>query len=614
LVSPEGDSIIAVEWNFGDPASGGDNVSDQHDPSHFYSQPGTYNITLEATNENYCTVEINHSLQVHALPEADFNYQSYACDSNVYISDQTTTPGEITEWIWHWGDGSVPDTVNAPDSPNISHFYEESGEYEVILEVFNNNGCYDVDTGMVFREPCVMADFELLQDTICQDYRLTFADSSQIQAKINEWEWHFGDGNVTTYNTYRPHVMHTYADTGKMDVSLIITAMHEGNERMDTINRAVYVNPTPTADFVAEEVCEVDSMYFEDVTNTDSAAINSWHWNFGVENLSSDTSAQPNAYYNYTTYGAYDVSLRIMNEFGCRDTITKPAIVHKIPQARIDYDSSCLNDPTRFYDGTDTTGFVGQITDWHWNFGIDGVNNDTSSLEKPTFAYMREGEHQVTLQVEDEYGCRDTTQRTIITHPIPDASFEIEEDYEGQQGRFNLTNTSEEASEYEWDFGALPHHFDQEYHEDNDNPVIVYEDDGTYEIELVAWNEYNCPDTMLVTDSLLFKGLFIPNAFSPNNPQADVRKFKPVGVNIKTYHIKVFDIKGNLLWESTKLDEDGSPVEAWDGTFEGEPLPQGVYVWKAEAVFKDGTVWHGDEVGTSELSSGKTYGTITLIR
>jgi hypothetical protein len=39
-----------------------------------------------------------------------------------------------------------------------------------------------------------------------------------------------------------------------------------------------------------------------------------------------------------------------------------------------------------------------------------------------------------------------------------------------------------------------------------------------------------------------------------------------------------------------------------------------VYVWKAEAMFEDGTVWQGDEVGSSELSSGKRYGTVTLIR
>ncbi|HKK10926.1 MAG TPA: hypothetical protein VJ939_08815, partial [Bacteroidales bacterium] len=100
----------------------------------------------------------------------------------------------------------------------------------------------------------------------------------------------------------------------------------------------------------------------------------------------------------------------------------------------------------------------------------------------------------------------------------------------------------------------------------------------------------------------------------PNNPHAGVRNFQPVGINLESYHMQVYDVRGNLLWETRELDDAGSPAASWDGTFEGEPLPQGVYVWKAEGMFRDGTVWDGDEVGTSTLGSGKRYGTITLIR
>jgi len=73
-------------------------------------------------------------------------------------------------------------------------------------------------------------------------------------------------------------------------------------------------------------------------------------------------------------------------------------------------------------------------------------------------------------------------------------------------------------------------------------------------------------------------------------------------------------VKGKLLWESRELDDEGAPAEGWDGTFEGDPLPQGVYVWKIEAVFEDGTVWKGNQAGTSELSSQQRQGTLTLIR
>jgi hypothetical protein len=77
------------------------------------------------------------------------------------------------------------------------------------------------------------------------------------------------------------------------------------------------------------------------------------------------------------------------------------------------------------------------------------------------------------------------------------------------------------------------------------------------------------------------------------------------------YHITVFDNWGHLMWESTKLDVHGSPDEGWDGTFKGQLMPEGVYMWKISAVFVDGSVWKGSDIGKGEA---KTIGTVTLIR
>src|SRR5690606_42025499 len=49
----------------------------------------------------------------------------------------------------------------------------------------------------------------------------------------------------------------------------------------------------------------------------------------------------------------------------------------------------------------------------------------------------------------------------------------------------------------------------------------------------------------------------------------EVRLFKPKGVGLKEYHIRVFSPYGQLIWESRKI-EDGQPVEAWDGTYNGQ--------------------------------------------
>jgi hypothetical protein len=82
----------------------------------------------------------------------------------------------------------------------------------------------------------------------------------------------------------------------------------------------------------------------------------------------------------------------------------------------------------------------------------------------------------------------------------------------------------------------------------------------------------------------------------------------------------------NLVFETTEVDKNGSPMYGWDGTNNGMPLPQGTYVWKIYAEFSDGTIWPGTGVGFGAASNpeddpwkksnqvGLHSGTLYLIR
>jgi gliding motility-associated-like protein len=117
-----------------------------------------------------------------------------------------------------------------------------------------------------------------------------------------------------------------------------------------------------------------------------------------------------------------------------------------------------------------------------------------------------------------------------------------------------------------------------------------------------------------MTYTMLYKGLFVPNAFNPGNMSDEVAVFKPKGTNLKSYSIEIFDRWGNLLWSSTKLDSKGAPAEAWDGKLHGEVLKQDVYLWKISAQFRDGEIWDGHNAGNSENMPQAKAGTVTLIR
>jgi len=86
--------------------------------------------------------------------------------------------------------------------------------------------------------------------------------------------------------------------------------------------------------------------------------------------------------------------------------------------------------------------------------------------------------------------------------------------------------------------------------------------------------------------------------------------FKAKGIGLKEYHLKIFSTYGQLLWESTALDEQGRPSEGWDGIVDGELMPQDSYVWKCSGIFLDGSSW----IGVEEGNKRKVMGTLVLLR
>ena len=192
---------------------------------------------------------------------------------------------------------------------------------------------------------------------------------------------------------------------------------------------------------------------------------------------------------------------------------------------------------------------------------------------------------------------------TMIVHNTI-AAFSVEESINQRNWQLQLINRSVDADTYKWDFGNGETSVEE-------NPVVIYRYDSTYKIRLISSNRYRCTDTAYYKYIMLFRGLYIPNAFAPASGVSIANLFKPAGINLKEYKIEVYDSWGHLLWESDKLDESGSPVEAWDGTYKGSLMPQGTYMWKVNAVFKDGTIWTGSDIGHGK---GKNIGTVALIR
>ena len=313
--------------------------------------------------------------------------------------------------------------------------------------------------------------------------------------------------------------------------------------------------------------------------------------------------------YTFTTAGKYTVQLIASD--ACTPSAPSNTLTYTIyptPQPAFTYAADCSNNYTFTNQTPDNGGTPASSLSYVWDFG-DGSpvdNNFTPAVH--SYDYSK-SPFTVTLTATNNVsGCPATTTQTITVNPplaadfsiIPDSIISIP-DY-----RFSFVDKSSGSpSLWQWQFGDGSTASSQ-------NPQHTYPDTGRFAVTLTISNG-NCTST--ITQHVRITGtpgqLFMPNAFIPTSASSDLRVFMAKGSGIKTWHMQIFNNYGQLIWETTRLDSKGAPIDGWDGTFKGAPAPQGAYFWQASATFINGTKWKGMSYNNS---LPKTTGTVNLIR
>lgn len=177
------------------------------------------------------------------------------------------------------------------------------------------------------------------------------------------------------------------------------------------------------------------------------------------------------------------------------------------------------------------------------------------------------------VEVSGQTGCTSNgrTQFNINISPLPSAQFT----HTIQEANSNYTITCypdyTSAMNYDW-FLTDP---SGTVHTSNDQqPVFQFTRPGNAEIILFVVNEAGCQSTgqiKILAGAL--KPPFIPTTFTPNGDgRNDV--FRVRGEAYTVNSMQVFDQWGSLIYSS------GSNVNEWDGRSNGEPVPNGTYLYR----------------------------------
>jgi gliding motility-associated-like protein len=362
---------------------------------------------------------------------------------------------------------------------------------------------------------------------------------------------------------------------------LPITALNSRSFRFMDMAFAGCLNTKDTVDFVqtinnlpvgviyslhGQYLCNniLDTLF---ITSPDSLR---YQWTLNGSNV-------PGALFDSLTTGlGGKYNARIINQFGCVDTIAQSYTLIKMsqPVLKINYDTWCINTTVNFRNLSDTST-TGQIK-WLWKFG----NGNSATGYNSSNTYLVGGVYHIRLQA-DQLNCPayTTTYDTTIDVQIPIAPVIHPSAWAYKSVPTPVAGRTIPGYKYRWtpSWGInLP---------DSSSALFNYTNTQNYAINLIS------PGGCITHDSLLVRvyedklvELLVPKSFTPNGDGVNDKLFSYLA-GIKEFHyFKIYNRFNQVMFETKNYDE------GWNGMVNGAVQPMGIYIWVAEGIANDGSL------------------------
>lgn len=522
-------------WDFGD----GDSSTIQH-PSHNYTNPGTYRVTLTVTNDSTGCSYSKSSDIIVLLASSDFSStDTIICRNTSALFNAGSGSSNIGSYEWNFGDGFT----GIGDS--ISHVYRLAGDYDVSLITVDLNGCRDtLLKPRYIRVNGPTANFGVQSITTCSINVVPILDSSVSDGihPINTWTWNFGDGTSATLPS--GPFQHFYTTPGQYDISLTIK---DSEGCMDSIiKNSVLTISQPAAEFVTDTIaCPGQSLKF---TNLSEGNDLNFTWDFG----DGVTSTADTPFHSYAANGIYTVKLYTIDPFGCTDTIVKTNYIRiTTPLANFSVSDTVGTCPPLVVSFTNGSS---NYTSLSWDFG-DGT---FSQSPDPSHFYSSPGVYHAKLTVGISSGCTSVKTKTIVVRG-PQGTFT----YGGLMGCNDLTvnfvASTRDRLSFIWDF--------------NDGNTLVTTDSlvshtystlGNYVPKMILRDAGGCVVPITGLDTIRIKGVTTSFDMAP----------------------QTFCNSGSVQFNNTSITNDGFLSYRWDfGDGHTSSIADPVHVYDTTGIY-----------------------------
>ena len=456
--TPDGfEGNATYEW-----AVNGTLVATTRDLRYTFTNSGDYVIRLK-TSIPGCSDEISKIVSdVGEGPAVDFNFSGKCASDPIVFTNQTL--GSIAGYDWDLGG-----TVSTQTNPTVS--FNDPGNYTAKLKATGTNGCVSEMTKplVIYSKPT--PNFSLaLPPFSCSGSPSQFTDTTPVLTDSNlaAWAWSFGTGSAVST---QQNPTFTYSQAGAYNVGLTVTS---DQGCANTIQKPITILQTPTVDFTNGPTCRNQPTLF---TSTSNASIKSYQWTIGP-----NTYTVANPTHVFGSSGSSAVQLRVVGQNDCVAAVSKSVTVPAELTPEFALTNACAGQNAIFTNSTGAAGDPVQTVQWT-------INSQPFSGPVASVRLSNAGTYPVRLQITAQSGCQYVANRTAVINPTPRAGFTMSDDAGPAPFQVRFTNTSQGATAYLWRFNDSGGGSSAAV-----NPEFVFQTLGTYGVDLIASNAFNCSD------------------------------------------------------------------------------------------------------------------------
>lgn len=358
-----------------------------------FTHAGINSILLIVKNHLGCVDSTIKQVEIFPNPTSDFSFQNTCKGLPIHLTDQSSIQNptgfndQIVGRIW-----KIENVLAAIDVLNLSHTFQNTGDYNVQLITKSNHNCLDTVIKTVKSNELPTASFIAMNN--CQNEAALFYDFSEVAGSnfIHKWFWEIDN---QTYFDKNPN--HNFNTDGVKKIKLKVET---NNLCIDSVEKEITVHAVPEFDFDFSNPkgCEPHTVTVEAYNLKPGVSINDYVWNFG----DGSTGSNYNTDHTYNK-GIYSIQAIAYSDFGCKTIIQKEKLIEVYPKPIADFESlnhelSTINSAVKFANNS--------IDASSYNWLVDDGQSSTET--NPTFNLHKEGFYSVQLIAQNQNQCSDT--------------------------------------------------------------------------------------------------------------------------------------------------------------------------------------------------------------